>query len=197
MRFSQCLLAAAVASALVGLGAVTPETPVSAARLVQAPLYKNPIALQLYSFRDSFKTNGVPATLAKVKAHGVHARRTGRHLRPDPRAVQGGTREGRPHRDLDAHRHQGAREPGRLGQAARRCEVLRREVHRQRLVPARGDVRRRGCGGRDQGLQCRGQERRSRRPAVLLSRPRLRVRARHHHAHAVRHDRWRRPTRRP
>ena len=70
MRFSQSLLAAAVASALVGLGAVTPETPVSAARLVQAPLYKNPIALQLYSFRDSFKTNGVPATLAKVKAMG-------------------------------------------------------------------------------------------------------------------------------
>ena len=70
MRFSQSLLAAAVASALVGLGAVTPETPVSAARLVQAPLYKNPIALQLYSFRESFKTNGVPATLAKVKAIG-------------------------------------------------------------------------------------------------------------------------------
>ena len=70
MRLNQSLLAAAVASALVGLGAVTPETPVSAARLVQAPLYKNPIALQLYSFRESFKTNGVPATLAKVKAIG-------------------------------------------------------------------------------------------------------------------------------
>jgi sugar phosphate isomerase/epimerase len=70
MRFSQSLLAAAVASALVGLGAITPETSVSAARLVQAPLYKNPIALQLYSFRESFKTNGVPATLAKVKAIG-------------------------------------------------------------------------------------------------------------------------------
>ncbi|AMY12894.1 Inosose dehydratase [Luteitalea pratensis] len=70
MRFSQCLLAAAVASALVGLGAVTPEIPVSAARLAQAPLYKNPIALQLYSFRESFKTTGVPATLAKVKAMG-------------------------------------------------------------------------------------------------------------------------------
>ncbi len=70
MRFSQSLLAAAVASALVGLGAVVPETAVSAARVMQAPLYKNPIALQLYSFRESFKTNGVPATLAKVKAIG-------------------------------------------------------------------------------------------------------------------------------
>jgi sugar phosphate isomerase/epimerase len=71
MRLSHSLLAAAVASALVGLGTVAPETSVSAtARLVQGPLYKNPIALQLYSFRDSFKTNGVPATLAKVKAIG-------------------------------------------------------------------------------------------------------------------------------
>jgi len=70
MRLSQSLLAAAVASALVGLGAVVSETAVSAARVMQAPLYKNPIALQLYSFRESFKTNGVPATLAKVKAIG-------------------------------------------------------------------------------------------------------------------------------
>ena len=70
MRLNQSLLAAAVASALVGLGAVVPETAVSAARVMQAPLYKNPIALQLYSFRESFKTNGVPATLAKVKAIG-------------------------------------------------------------------------------------------------------------------------------
>jgi len=70
MRFSQCLFAAAIASALVGLGAVTPETSVSAARLAQAPLFKNPVALQLYSFRESFKTNGVPATLAKIKGMG-------------------------------------------------------------------------------------------------------------------------------
>jgi sugar phosphate isomerase/epimerase len=70
MRLSQSLLAAAAASALVSLGAVTQHTPVAAARLAQAPLYKNPVALQLYSFRDSFKANGVPATLAKVKAIG-------------------------------------------------------------------------------------------------------------------------------
>ena len=70
MRFSQSLFAAAVASALVSLGAVAPEMPVSAARLAQAPLFKNPVALQLYSFRESFKTNGVPATLAKVKGMG-------------------------------------------------------------------------------------------------------------------------------
>ncbi len=75
MRLSHSLLAAAVASALVGLGTVAPDSSVSAAgaaaaRLVQAPLHKNPIALQLYSFRESFKTNGVPATLAKIKAMG-------------------------------------------------------------------------------------------------------------------------------
>ena len=70
MRFSQSLFAAAVASALVSLGAVAPEIPVSAARLAQAPLFKNPVALQLYSYRESFKTNGVPATLAKVKGMG-------------------------------------------------------------------------------------------------------------------------------
>ncbi len=75
MRLSHSLLAAAVASALVGLGTVAPHSSLSAegaagARLVQSPLYKNPIALQLYSFRESFKSNGVPATLAKVKAMG-------------------------------------------------------------------------------------------------------------------------------
>jgi sugar phosphate isomerase/epimerase len=73
MRFSESLLAVAVATALVGLGNVGPGTTVAAAggsALVQGPIYKNPIALQLYSFRESFKTNGVPATLAKVKAMG-------------------------------------------------------------------------------------------------------------------------------
>lgn len=35
-----------------------------------APLFKNPVALQLYSLRESFKAEGVPATLAKVKAMG-------------------------------------------------------------------------------------------------------------------------------
>lgn len=72
MRLSQSLLAAAVAGLLVGAGAVPPQASLSAAgaALVQGALYKNPIALQLYSFRDSFKANGVPATLAKVKAMG-------------------------------------------------------------------------------------------------------------------------------
>jgi sugar phosphate isomerase/epimerase len=36
-----------------------------------APLLKNPIALQLYSLRESFKADGVPATLAKVQAMGI------------------------------------------------------------------------------------------------------------------------------
>jgi sugar phosphate isomerase/epimerase len=75
MRFNHSVLAAAVASAIVGLGTSGPESAVSAAaagatRFVQGPLFKNPVALQLYSFRESFKTNGVPATLAKVKAIG-------------------------------------------------------------------------------------------------------------------------------
>jgi sugar phosphate isomerase/epimerase len=35
-----------------------------------APLFKNPVALQLYSLRESFKADGVPATLAKVKEMG-------------------------------------------------------------------------------------------------------------------------------
>jgi sugar phosphate isomerase/epimerase len=75
MRLTHSLLAAAAAVALAGVGTVGQDTAVSAAgaaaaRLVQGPLYKNPIALQLYSFRDSFKAHGVPATLAKVKAMG-------------------------------------------------------------------------------------------------------------------------------
>jgi sugar phosphate isomerase/epimerase len=73
MRLVQSLLVVAVASALVGLGTMTPETSVAAAGaglVQQGPLYKNPIALQLYSFRDSFKANGVPATLARIKGMG-------------------------------------------------------------------------------------------------------------------------------
>lgn len=35
------------------------------------PLFRNPVALQLYSLRDSFEAEGVPATLAKVKAMGI------------------------------------------------------------------------------------------------------------------------------
>ncbi|MGV3517308.1 sugar phosphate isomerase/epimerase family protein [Luteitalea sp.] len=73
MRLVQSLLLVAVASALVGLGTMTSETSVAAAGaglVQQGPLYKNPIALQLYSFRDSFKANGVPATLARIKGMG-------------------------------------------------------------------------------------------------------------------------------
>ena len=74
MRFTQSLVAAAAASALVGLALAVPHTTVAAdgvaARQATSPLYKNPVALQLYSFRDSFKSNGVPATLAKVKQIG-------------------------------------------------------------------------------------------------------------------------------
>jgi sugar phosphate isomerase/epimerase len=72
MRLTHSLLAAAAAVVLAGLGTVGPQPAVSAsaASLAQAPLYKNPVALQLYSFRESFKTEGVPKTLAKVKAMG-------------------------------------------------------------------------------------------------------------------------------
>ena len=35
------------------------------------PLLKNPVALQLYSLRAGFAADGVPATLAKVKAMGI------------------------------------------------------------------------------------------------------------------------------
>lgn len=73
MRLTHSLLAAAAAVALAGLGTVAQDPAVSAARsttVAQSAVYKNPIALQLYSFRESFKTNGVPATLAKVKQIG-------------------------------------------------------------------------------------------------------------------------------
>ncbi|MCC6163785.1 MAG: sugar phosphate isomerase/epimerase [Acidobacteria bacterium] len=74
MRLGHSVLVAIVATALAGAGALAPETPLPAAGAVahaaQAPLYRNPVALQLYSFRESFKTNGVPATLAKIKGMG-------------------------------------------------------------------------------------------------------------------------------
>jgi sugar phosphate isomerase/epimerase len=37
-----------------------------------SPLLKNPVALQLYSLRESFAAEGVAATLAKVKAMGIN-----------------------------------------------------------------------------------------------------------------------------
>jgi sugar phosphate isomerase/epimerase len=49
----------------------TPAEPAATpAPAPAAPLFKNPVALQLYSLRESFKTDGVPATLAKVKQMG-------------------------------------------------------------------------------------------------------------------------------
>ena len=72
MRLSHTLLAASAAVTVVVAGPVAPEAALSAAgaAVAQAGLYKNPIALQLYSFRDAFKKDGVPATLAKVKGMG-------------------------------------------------------------------------------------------------------------------------------
>jgi sugar phosphate isomerase/epimerase len=72
MRLTHSLLAVAAAIAIAGVGPDITDTVAAAgaARLVQGPAFKNPVALQLYSFRESFKTDGVPKTLAKVKAMG-------------------------------------------------------------------------------------------------------------------------------
>ncbi len=56
-----------LASAACGRPADAPEpAPVTAT----TPLLKNPVALQLWSMNSSFAAEGVPATLAKVKAMG-------------------------------------------------------------------------------------------------------------------------------
>ena len=47
------------------------EAPEPAPVTDSTPLLKNPVALQLYSLRESFKAEGVPVTLAKVKAMGI------------------------------------------------------------------------------------------------------------------------------
>ncbi|MBA2354393.1 MAG: TIM barrel protein [Acidobacteria bacterium] len=74
MRLSYSLLAAAATFALYGAGATGTDHVLSAAITTAQPaggtLFKNPVALQLYSFRESFKANGVPKTLARVKAIG-------------------------------------------------------------------------------------------------------------------------------
>lgn len=70
MRLSQSVLAAVAALALVGLGRATPDAASAPTAQAAGAVYKNPIALQLYSFRESFKKDGVPATLAKVKGMG-------------------------------------------------------------------------------------------------------------------------------
>jgi len=49
----------------------SPAPGVQAASTQGTTLFKNPVALQLYSLRDSFKSAGVPATLAKVRDMGI------------------------------------------------------------------------------------------------------------------------------
>lgn len=74
MRLSHSLLAAATAITLFGMGAARTDSFLLAAATggqpAGGPLFKHPVALQLYSFREAFKTDGVPKTLAKVKAMG-------------------------------------------------------------------------------------------------------------------------------
>jgi sugar phosphate isomerase/epimerase len=60
----------ACALALVACGRPA-EAPEPAPVTDKTPLLKNPVALQLYSLRDSFAKEGVPVTLAKVKAMGI------------------------------------------------------------------------------------------------------------------------------
>ena len=64
--------AVAAASVLTLVACAGPEeTPQPAPVTASTPLLKNPVALQLYSLRASFAADGVPATLAKVKAMGI------------------------------------------------------------------------------------------------------------------------------
>src|SRR5690606_33455558 len=48
-----------------------PEAPEPAPVTAATPLLKNPLALQLWSMNASFAAEGVPATLATVKAMGI------------------------------------------------------------------------------------------------------------------------------
>jgi len=70
-----CLLVAGTSLALtLAIACSQPPPaapPAEAPAQASAPLFKNPVALQLYSLRESFKTDGVPATLAKVKGMGI------------------------------------------------------------------------------------------------------------------------------
>jgi sugar phosphate isomerase/epimerase len=64
-------LAALLLTSACGQPATPPAADTTpAATPAPAPLFTNPVALQLYSLRESFKAEGVPATLAKVKAMG-------------------------------------------------------------------------------------------------------------------------------
>lgn len=66
----------AVAAAVAAACTASSDAPAPASSTTAAPQpaqdgpYRNPIALQLYSFREAFKTDGVPATLARIKAMG-------------------------------------------------------------------------------------------------------------------------------
>lgn len=75
MRMTRQLVAVAAALILLIVYGTRPESSGPAAQQAPqpgfAPLFKNPVALQLYSLRESFKTDGVPKTLAKVKAMGI------------------------------------------------------------------------------------------------------------------------------
>lgn len=64
-------VAAAIAAACTAASdAPAPASTTPAAGSAEASPYKNPIALQLYSFREAFKADGVPATLARIKEMG-------------------------------------------------------------------------------------------------------------------------------
>jgi sugar phosphate isomerase/epimerase len=62
---------AATCSLLSGACGGPAQAPEPAPVTATTPLLKNPIALQLWSVRELFKAEGVPATLAKVKAMGI------------------------------------------------------------------------------------------------------------------------------
>lgn len=74
-RLSTCGIAVALVATLTTACSQPAAPPADdaapATTAASAPLFKNPVALQLYSLRESFKTDGVPATLAKVKAMGI------------------------------------------------------------------------------------------------------------------------------
>ena len=64
--------AAAILCALVLASCGRPvDAPEQAPVTATTPLLKNPIGLQLWSVRELFKAEGVPATLARVKAMGI------------------------------------------------------------------------------------------------------------------------------
>lgn len=62
---------ALVCSVALGACGAPEQAPEPAPVTSTTPLLKNPIALQLYSLRDSFETNGVAETLGRVKAMGI------------------------------------------------------------------------------------------------------------------------------